>query len=140
MKRPKELIPLEHDEQVKVIEWCNLMARHKYPMLKWIYACPNAAKRSWNLGKQMRAEGVKKGVPDLFLPHPKKLVTENYAEHEVVRIYPGWHGLYIEMKRKGNEPTDDQREWLDHLAYVGYKTAVAYSGDEAIKIIEDYIS
>lgn len=125
-KKPKEIIPLEHDEQVKVIDWCN--AHHvKHPMLKWIFAIPNAAKRSWVVGKAMKAEGVKKGVPDLCLPHPVHHLKFTY------------HGLYIEMKRKGNTTTDDQKEWLDHLAYVGYKTAVAYSGDEAIKIIEEYI-
>jgi hypothetical protein len=135
MRKPSVIIPLEHDEQVKVIEWCALMARHKYPMLKWIFAIPNAARRSWALGKAMKAEGVKKGVPDLCLPHPTRFLVD--AEGADLTLY---HGLYIEMKRKGNTTTVDQKEWLDHLEYVGYKTAVAYSGDEAIKIIEEYIS
>jgi hypothetical protein len=131
--RKTPIIPLEHDEQVKVIDWCNV--HHvKYPMLKWIFAIPNAAKRSWKVGREMKAEGVKKGVPDLCLPYPTRFLID--IEGGDLTLY---HGLYIEMKRKGNTTTADQKEWLDYLEYVGYKTAVAYSGDEAIKIIEEYV-
>jgi uncharacterized lipoprotein NlpE involved in copper resistance len=33
-----------------------------------------------------------------------------------------------------------QQEWLDYLESVGYKVKVAWNADEAIQIIEDYLS
>ena len=59
-----------------------------------------------------------------------------------VDIRPGWHGLYIEMKSKDTKGrvSPDQKAWIDYLRSVGYKVAVAWTADEAIQIIEDYIN
>ncbi len=130
----------EHQHQVTVVEWCDLMARHKYPMLKWIYAVPNGGDRHKAVAAKLKAEGVKPGVPDLCLPFPKPLVAET-SLFPSVQIFPGWHGLYIEMKSKDTKGrvSPEQKEWLDYLGVVGYKVKVAWNADEAIQIIEDYI-
>ncbi len=131
----------EHQHQVTVVEWCDLMARHKYPMLKWIYAVPNGGDRHKAVAAKLKAEGVKPGVPDLCLPFPKPLVVDSYPEALGVDVRPGWHGLYIEMKSKDTKGrvSPEQKEWLEYLEFVGYKVGVAWNADQAIQILEDYI-
>ncbi len=111
-------------------------------MLKWIYAVPNGGDRHKAVAAKLKAEGVKAGVPDLCLPFPKPLVVDFYAEAIGVDVRPGWHGLYIEMKSKDTKGrvSPEQTKWLDYLETVGYKVKVAWSANEAIQIIEDYLN
>lgn len=82
------------------------------------------------------AEGLRSGVPDIFL--------------DVAR--GGYHGLRIELKvpeirnakgtidkRKGVVAPEQQR-WIDHYASAGYLARVAYGWLEAKEIIEEYLS
>lgn len=72
----------------------------------------------------LHAEGVRAGIPDLFLA---------IARGE-------WHGLWIEMKRrKGGFLSDPQRTALLALKLEGYSTAVCYGWDEAREAIVDYL-
>ena len=115
--------PSEHDEQAAVIRWA-LMMEYAYPELVLLYAIPNAAKRSFKLANYMKTEGMKSGVPDLCLPVARS----------------GYHGLYIEMKRKGGpNPTKDQESWLKRLSDAGYY-AVCCKGAEAAKnVLHRYV-
>jgi len=125
----------EHYEQVAVIHWA-LYHENKYPELKLLYAVPNGGRRSIGVAKKLKAEGVKRGVPDLCLP--------------VARA--GCHGLYIEMKTKkeaadkklgikGSYPSTskEQKEYLQLLREQGYATWVAYGADDAIVVLENYL-
>ena len=98
---------LEHHDQVALFRWAawNLA---RYPELEWMYAVPNAAKRSPRQGAYMKAEGLKAGVPDICLPVARG----------------GYNGLYIEMKIKGNKPTEKQLEWHVALREQGYRVEV----------------
>lgn len=121
----------EHDHQVQVAGWCEIMGKGKYPMLKWIYAVPNGARVAWKTAKKLKAEGMKAGVPDLCLPWPVLPFDRTI----------GWyHGLYIEMKTKGGRLSADQKDWLEYLHGVGYKAVTAWSADEAIEAIEEYLN
>lgn len=130
----------EHDYQVQVIDWAELVGRRRYPMLRFLYAIPNGARTSQSVANRLKAEGMKAGVPDLCLPfpittNPKALF--NY-QTDTVKIF---HGLYIEMKSKDTKGrvSTVQKEWLEYLDSVGYKVAVAWTAEEAIQIIEDYL-
>lgn len=117
----------EHHEQVAVIHWA-LYHESKYPELKLLYAVPNGGRRSIGVAKKLKAEGVKRGIPDICLP--------------VARA--GCHGLYIEMKkqkRKGSYPSTskEQKEYLQLLKEQGYATWVAYGADDAITVLENYL-
>ena len=129
-KSNPNLSPLEHPEQCAVIDWCEL-SKKKYPCLAWIYAVPNGARTSISVAKRLKAEGMKKGVPDLFLPCPV------YRPHEPDE----WlHGLFIEMKRlKGSTTSKEQKEWHEYLLGAGYEVVVAKGADEAIKFIKEYL-
>lgn len=72
----------------------------------------------------MKQQGVKAGVPDLFLPIPKG----------------DYHGLFIEMKRKdGGQLTKAQIGWLDKLNKQGYMARCCHGADNAIALIEHYL-
>lgn len=116
-------VPYESDTQKALFEWVSWNLK-RYPELKYLHHIPNGGKRDKATALNMKKEGVKAGVSDLFLPVPKG----------------GKHGLYIELKRKGNVPTKAQNKWLEDMAAMGYGTAVCYSTEEAIKTLTGYLS
>ena len=118
----KNNTPLEDDEQKAFIQWCWFQSV-KYKGLDMIYAIPNGGSRNKIEAVKLKQTGVKKGVPDLFLPVAKGK----------------YHGLYIEMKRQqGGRLSPEQQQWLIALANQGYATAVCKGKDEAIKVVEEY--
>ena len=112
----------EHQEQVAVILWrdSNL---GKYPQLKLLHAIPNGGKRNVAVARKLKAEGVKAGVCDLFLPVAKK----------------GYHGLYIEMKIKPNTPKGKQKEFIRDVEEEGYLVYVCYNAEEAVEVLKGYL-
>ena len=74
--------------------------------------------------KKLKAEGLTKGIPDLFIPK----VTDIFA------------GCFIEMKRtKGSVTTAEQIAWIKYLNDEGYYAKICKGSGEAIKIIREYI-
>lgn len=125
----------EHDEQVKVFEWAEIMSS-KIPELKLLMAIPNGASYGggggrWNIAKRMKEEGVRSGVPDIFLP----VVKERGMHSPDVES-----GLWIEMKVGKNKPSEQQMWWLRELELQGYRAMVCYSAEDAIAEIEDYLN
>lgn len=115
--------PTESIEQQQLMAWAALEA-HKYPCLRLLHAIPNGGKRGKVTAAIMQAEGVKRGVPDLFLPVPRG----------------GYHGLYIEMKRqRGGQVSGHQVWWLNALREQGYRTAVCKGFEPARRVILDYL-
>ena len=119
----------EHDQQVKVFEWANIMSA-KTPLLKLLMAIPNGAYYGghWSVANKMKSEGVKSGVPDIFLPVIRKTVDGIDG------------GLWIEMKSGKNKPTPQQEWWMLNLQNCGYQVRVCYSAEEAIDEIADYLN
>lgn len=125
MKKPKVKIKLktpvpdsEHIEQCKVIAFCE-----NYPQLHNVFAIPNGGKRNIVTAMKMQAEGVRSGVPDLYVALP----TAKY------------HGLFIEMKKvKGGVVSENQKDWINRLNNAGYKAVVCKGHMEAINVICDY--
>ena len=82
------------------------------PELKWVHAIPNGGSRGSTkreaqiVGGRMKAEGVKSGVSDLFVPIPRH----------------GLFGLYIEMKRLdgGSGLSANQKEFGAFAQAQGY--------------------
>lgn len=125
-KRPvndSKICPTEAAEQMLVFQWAEWMLG-KWPELEHLYHCPNGGSRNPVEAARLKAQGVKAGVPDLFLPVPRV----------------GYHGLYIEMKRqKGGRVSDDQKDWIAFLTAQGYRTAVCKGAEEAIREITQYL-
>jgi len=112
----------EHEEQVALMEWAALQ-RTTYPELDLLFAIPNGGKRHISTAKKLKAEGVKPGVPDLFLPVARGICF----------------GLFLELKRKDGSLTKEQRSWCVALAEQGYSTVVCYGWEAAAKTIETYL-
>lgn len=107
--RTLEFTPLEHDEQVALVSWAD-GSIWRYPDLKWLYAIPNGGARHPAVAAKLKAEGVRRGVPDLCLPVRRGR-------------YPG---AYVEMKRlAGSRITLEQVDWRTHLLAQGYAHIVA---------------
>lgn len=113
----------EDTEQEAVISWANWHLQ-EYPALKWLHHIPNGGKRNAAEAARFKAQGVKAGVSDLFLPAARG----------------GYFGLYIEMKYGKNKPTDQQREFIADMQQAGYDAQVAYGADEAITILREYLA
>lgn len=137
-------IPItEADHQKAVIRWAEDMLKFqpkKYWMLAFLFAVPNEGQHKPQYRKHQKAMGLKAGVPDLCLPYPtfKTYITSwNVEEKHLVA-----HGLFIEMKSKDTKGrlTENQKNWIAHLKFVGYKVEVCWSAQEAIKALEDYIN
>lgn len=112
-----ERIPLEEDEQRNVIIYC---AYAGIP----VFAVPNGGSRDRREAARMTAQGVKAGVPDLFIP----------------RAAGKYHGLFIEMKReKGGKLSMAQAEWIALLRKEGYAACVCAGFDAARQTIERYM-
>jgi len=117
-------LALEHQEQKALIEWIEL-CRNSIPELQNIFAIPNGGMRHPAIAAQLKAEGVKPGVPDLFLAYPKN----------------GFPGLFIEMKRRvGGRLSPVQLEWRDRLSKVGYCVRVCLGWEEAKAAIIEYLT
>ena len=120
----KKQVPTESEEQQTLFRWA-AMQSGKYPELALMFHIPNEGKRSWMTGGRMKAEGLKSGVPDIFLP------VSNGREH----------GLFIEMKRrKGGTVSTSQKERMKMLTAEGYRCVVAKGCQEAIDAIMRYMN
>ena len=125
LKRAQERAqnPLESEEQSALFKWANLMEK-RMPELRLLYHIPNGGLRNLPEAVHLTAQGVRRGVPDMCLP---------VARH-------GFHGLYIELKRrKGSKTSTEQTEWIDLLTMQGYKAEVCHGFDEARATIEGYL-
>jgi hypothetical protein len=113
----------EFEIQRMVICWADLMTK-VYPCLKYLNSSQNGVKFSNPISaKNAKLSGMRKGVPDLSLIY-----------------YNGtYYGLHIELKSKKGRPTEDQLDFLDHLNKQQHYAKIAYSFDEAINIIKDYL-
>ena len=104
--------------------------------LKWLHHIPNGGSRGDTErsraieGGKLKAQGVKPGVPDVFLP---------VARH-------GCMGLYIEMKKPMQQAarngglSEAQIEFGMFARAQGYGWMPAYGWQEAAQAIERYLS
>ena len=121
----------EHHLQVACVNWF----RMQYPKYsKLLFAIPNGGKRHMKTARDMKREGVQKGVPDLMLAVWYCLRHEITGEITELKC-----GLFIEMKSATGRLTPEQKDYLALLKKQGYATAVCKSFDEFKATIENYL-
>ena len=85
----------------------------------------------------MKAEGVKRGIPDVFLPYP--VYEQCPADSQIMMIRKA--GLYIELKKLGKHAVSaEQVEFAEYCATVGYAYKLAIGWREAADAIQSYLS
>ena len=111
----EDRVSSETMEQQGFIRWFRL----KYPGVL-IFAIPNGGWRAVTTAKQLKAEGVVPGVPDLFIP--------------------SWR-LWLEFKRrKGGVVSKDQERVFTHLRRVGYAVLVCRGAEDGSRQVLKFIA
>jgi len=105
----------EDDLQIAVAFYLN------YKNATWFHV-PNERKTTNQAGYRLKQKGVKAGVPDVMVLDKRK----------------GFSGLAIELKVKPNKVSTEQTAWLEKLNAIGYKTAICWTFDEAMVLIDWY--
>ena len=109
------LIPSEDHEQMLFVQWF----RRNYPGVL-IFAIPNGGARHPAVAMKLKATGVLKGIPDLFVP--------------------AW-SLWIEMKRQdGGRVSPEQKEVMAYLEGIGHRAIVAKGAEDAKRQVLEYLS
>jgi hypothetical protein len=137
----KNVTPLEHEEQVKVIEWLktenDLAALFKTRGLDPIMFSAIANGHYQPSIKQqnsLKAEGMNSGVPDLLI-----IVPQNRCKLGKALM------LWIEMKRlQGASVSASQHEWITAINTVSGDKGdvgafICYGHKEAINLLKDFV-
>lgn len=157
----------EHGHQAALFAWCAVARIHgfdvadawaaggklpapnpdalpKVPALEWFHAIHNQGHGDKIRGANAKAEGVRKGIADTFLPWPIYEQCPTDSQQMIVK----WCGLYIEMKKPAEKPksetakggvSDEQAKFGEYARRVGYGFAVCYSWREAADMLRSYI-
>lgn len=111
----------EHAHQSALFCWIATAGAHVWPELSWAHAIPNGGARDVPTAGRLKAEGVKAGVFDIFVP----VAMGRY------------HGMYCEMKKPGRQKdsnggvSDIQKKFGLAMHSRGYHTVVCYNWLEA---------
>ena len=119
----KPALPTEAQEQAALMRWTQAV-RGQYPELALLFHVPNEGQRSTITGAHLRQQGLKRGVPDLMLPVARG----------------GYHGLFVEMKRRNGKAWPDQLWWIEHLRAQGYAAEICHGWEAAKNILEKYLA
>ncbi len=129
----------EDAEQSALFEWASY-----YPVLRWLHHIPNGGKRDAREGARLKAQGVKPGVADIFLPMARQIPCELSNAYGGVMENQNtfFHGLYIEMKRRREDGrsgvSQNQADFGKAMQEAGYDYRICYGADEAIQVIKKY--
>lgn len=115
----------EAQEQACVIKWSQQPhIRSQWPELALLFHIPNGGSRDAVEGRHLKAQGVKRGVPDLCLPVPSGR----------------YHGLYIELKTERGRASAEQKWWIERLNAAGYFAKVCHGWEAAVRVLEWYLT
>ncbi len=111
----------EHANQSALFAWIATQA--KWPLLNLAFSIPNGGLRNKATAARLKAEGVKAGVPDIFLP----LARGQY------------HGLFIEMKVGRGRANTAQARMLVTLMEQSYCGRTCWGWEEARDTLNWYM-
>jgi len=120
VKKLVMIYPTEHEIQVSFFQWLALAYPNAYRVT---WATPNAAKRSYRMVTAMKAEGLRSGVPDVFMAMPRGK----------------FHGLFLEFKSHAGKLTENQTIYVTNLRSEGYQVEVVHTLLEAMSIVVPYL-
>lgn len=123
MAEPKEVDLLEAQHQERVFGLVEFW-KGRFSDLSALFAIPNGGFRHKATAAALQRQGVRAGVPDMFLPVPRAC----------------FHGLWIELKRlKLGEVSEVQAAWLNYLEGQGYRAIVCWGWRAAWEELCEYL-
>lgn len=134
-KRPKKVrtCPTEHYEQTQFIKMIRNLARvdARYePIVDMTFASANGGVRSKVAGAKLKAEGVKKYVPDIQVAYP--MLYRADAQNIILA------GLWIEVKALDGSASKGQLEFIDKAIRRGYRAVVCHGAGKAFDVWKAY--
>lgn len=121
MRQRKPAVPHESLIQRAFVKFCR---SHPDRRINKTHSVKNSGKKApISYGRDI-AEGLLKGVPDLFIPYPTGKQ----------------HGLYLEFKGPKGKQTPEQRDYELFCTEYGYGYVVVRSVDQAIRALFNYIN
>jgi hypothetical protein len=112
----------EHQIQAQFFRMIRLWSL-RHPILDIIFAIPNGGARDKITGARLKAEGVKRGVSDVFCPSTNNKIS---------------HGLFIEFKTVKGKLTHEQIYFSKYIQQLGYQFIVCRSAEEAIDAVQRF--
>lgn len=114
----------ESKDQQELVKWWSVMhGQYKLPECA-LMAFPLQGARTPKNGARMKAEGMRKGTPDMLLAAGRK----------------GFHGLWIENKTEKGVVSAEQKAIILALKKENYCVHVCRSPSEAARTIMEYLS
>ena len=119
-----------------------------YPELKWLHAIKNQGHGDRIRGSRSKAEGVRTGVFDTFLPVPMRYLSSHcsfYVPDTSPLFIDGYAGLYIELKtpdrktHKNGGASDKQLEFQADMRAMGYAAEVCHGWEAARDCLLTYL-
>jgi hypothetical protein len=118
----------ESSEQMALVEFAARF-QERLPELAWLFHPANGEKRDKATAGRLKAMGVKRGVPDLWLPVARFDPLEGKVKT----------GLVIELKFGRNKETAEQRAWLGFLSRQGWEVRTCYDWMAAARVLVAYL-
>jgi len=118
--------PLEEAEQRAFFRLVR-EREQEIPDLRFVFAVPNGGGRSKAEAGALKAQGVRRGVPDVCFPFPRG-------------GYAGWWG---ELKRQNGVPSDlseEQAQWLLWLREQGHRAGWHKGGLAMFADLMEYLA
>lgn len=113
------------------MQWVALDAQ-RHPEIGLLFAIPNGGVRNIVVAKKLKAEGVKPGVPDLFLPVPRIARCGHRACDRA--------GLFVELKRTQHATiSPEQERWHQALLNQSYAVRVCRGWEAARVVLIEYL-
>lgn len=118
-KRKKPHRQEESEIQMAVVRWLKL----NHPTVLFSSAL-GGIKTTMGQAVKLKRLGYVRGLPDLLIFEPRG----------------GFHGLMLELKTPSGQVSVFQKEFLKNLHDRGYRGWVSFSYEDAVIVIEDYLS
>lgn len=123
MATTRKLEPSEHAIQAAFVEWVRRVENlPQYHALRLSFAVPNGARVGIGQARKLKAEGLRAGIPDWWLPYPL-----------------GELGLVIEFKAARGVLSVGQSAYMRKLSALGWRCQLCRSTESAIAAVNLYL-
>lgn len=123
--------------QRQLVRWWDLNSWTRYSLSPLVlFSIPNGSNGDAKRGSILKAEGLRRGAPDLFLSIPREWrpsKTECTAARDE-------HGCYLELKTPTGRIAPEQESFHQILRRSGYRVVIVRSFDEGVAAINNYLT